>query len=198
MKTIFKQIALLALAIGLFTYCSTDILEEANLADSVTERIDIKITGDQDHFFYTQSIESDASIDLVSYDYYGNPSDVFGFEIRLEANRVLKVTIHNDGVTNPWEEVGMAYAVSTNQNQINKERYAIFEMIDSNGESQSFSSANNDNTSSSIINAFVIQEFNYNSKEILCRINNVNLFGIENSNGEIIVNGTFRGAVTFE
>ncbi len=196
MKNSIKNLIICALITTFFASCSTDI-EEINSANDVTERVDLKITGDQDQYIYEQSMESDASIDLVSFNFLGNPSNSFGFQVQLEANVVLNVAIYDVIAENPWNQVQSPFGVFAAQDINTKRRYAIFEMINSDGETQVFTSSVTNNNFLNI-DAFTIQEYDNNNKEILCKISDVKLFNTSNSDNYITINGTFRGAITFE
>ena len=196
MTTSIKNIFFFTLIVITFASCSTDGIEEIISANNVTERVDIKITGETDQYIYEENEQSDASIDLVDFESYGQVSNTFGFQVRLNGDKILNVTVQDDQVSNSWEQNGASYDVFAAQDLNDKSRYVIFELTDNSiGETRVYSS-NNINNSTAIINAFSIQEYNNNQKEILTRISHVDL--VEDNTGETItLNGTFRGAITF-
>ncbi|MEZ5023833.1 MAG: hypothetical protein R2728_11345 [Chitinophagales bacterium] len=72
-----KNLAL-ALITGLTllaTSCSTDEIAPTTDASKVMERIDIKIVGEDTEYFYNESLQAEASNDLVAYNFYGNQSE---------------------------------------------------------------------------------------------------------------------------
>lgn len=81
--------------------CTT---EDAVLTASsdVSERIDMVMEGSTVEQFFNQSDESDASQDLVRYNYYGNPSNKFDIKLQLDADRTLVFKLVNDAAVNPW------------------------------------------------------------------------------------------------
>ena len=195
MTTSIKNIILFAVIIIGFASCSTDGIEEIMSANNVTERVDIKITGDTHQYINEQSQESDATMDLVDFNFYGNTSNKFGFEVRLDNDLVLRITIQDDNMTSPWEQEGV-FDVFAAQELNDKTRFVIMDVIDNSiGEVKTYSS-NNISNSHAILNAFSIVEYNNTSKEILCRIDNVDL--VDNStDNTITINGTFKGAINF-
>ncbi len=196
MRESIKHIIIIAIIAGVFASCSTEI-EVTDTASQVTERVDIKISGDQNQFIYEQSMESDASTDLVNFEFLGNPSNKFGFEVKLEEDVVLKVTIYDVTAENPWTQVESPFGVFAAQENNTKRRYAIFQIMNSIGEMKMFSSSTTSNNFPNI-DAFTIQEYDNSKKEMLCRISNVKLFDESDTSNDITINGTFKGAITFE
>ncbi len=197
MTTSIKNIILFAVIAISFASCSTDGIEAIISADHVTERVDLLISGDNDEYIYEQSQQSDASIDLVDFNHFQSSSD-FSFEVRLSNDKTLNVILHDENSANPWSQEGIAFDVFAKQVLNDKSRYVTFEMIDNSiSETRTYTS-NHISNHHAILNAFSIQEYNYIDKEILCRMNDVQLIDINNSDNQLTLNGTFKGAITFE
>ena len=197
MKTSIKNIILFAFIAAAFASCSTDGIEPIASANDVIERVDIKITGSTNQYIYDESIQSDANIDLVDFDFSGNPSDNFGFVVQLGPDRILKVMTSDNYNPDHWTLTGQSFDVFAAQDIDDKYRYAIIEVIDRTGSEIKTYTTNRISNDHPVLHTFTIQNYSNDRKEILCRLDNATLVEAANTNNSITLNGTFKGAITF-
>lgn len=191
MTTSIKNIILFATIIIGMASCSNEAIEEVLSASSVTERVDIKISGDNELYINEQSKESDSNMDLVSFDNGGN---TFGFEVRLDNDQVLKITIQDNNMTNVARQAGSFNIVNVND-MADRSRFVVMDIEDASTEGVKTYSTNHMNNTNAIVDAFSIVDYNMNTKEILCKINNVEMK--DSNNNTIKIEGTFKGAINY-
>ncbi|MEZ5008532.1 MAG: hypothetical protein R2753_10335 [Chitinophagales bacterium] len=195
-----KNLAL-ALITGLTllaTSCSTDEIAPTTDASKVMERIDIKIVGEDTEYFYNESLQAEASNDLVAYNFYGNQSEKIDFIVKIDEFRTLVVKVSNKLNPNPWEVID-TYGTFTPQDQDDKYKHATIELIDNqNSENSKYVSNVGENIpQGGFLDVFRIEKYSVANKETLCRLKNIVLYQLEDPNNTIIIDGTFRGALTF-
>ena len=210
MKPFIKNYFIFFFIAGAFASCSTDGIEDFT-ALQVIERVDFTIStetltasneaevifNEPDIIISEESSESDASFDIVSYKYLGNPSFHFKFNIQLGRDRLMSVTIFDRYDANPWTHVGVGFDGFAKEDLNGQSRYVKIDVYTQENGAMNTFSTDYISHDEAIINAFTIENHNNYSKEITCRINDANL--VEQFSGEsIALNGTFTGAITFE
>ncbi len=165
----------------------------------VIERIDIKTVDSETHFYFQESIEENITTDLISFNYYGTPSNKIDFKIKLANDIILIVKLHNRKKTNPWEYDNESYGFFATQDLDNKYQYVTVEMINQeNFESPIYSSSIGIQSHlGGHLDVFRIENVDIQNKEIHCRINKMFLYKIGNPSKTMEINGTFRAALTF-
>jgi hypothetical protein len=145
---------------------------------------------------FNQSIEADNSTDLVTYNYYGSPSENFDFVINLENGYELTIKIFDAANRNPWLQVGQPYNIYPGEDLEDKLQYANVELRM--GDDQPAYATNLGNSIPRGIHLDVFKVIKNNGTEIQCRIRDMKLYKNIDPTQSITVNGTFVGAITFE
>lgn len=178
--------------------CTTDETAPMINVSKVMERVDIKIVGSTTEYFYNESLQEESANDLIDYKFYGNGSNKIDFIIKIDADRTITIKINNKLYPNPWE-INDSYGTFAPQDQDDKFKYVTIELTDSkNSETKTFVSNVGENIpQGGFLDVFRIEKFSTSDLETLCRINNLVLYQVENPTNSIVIDGTFRGALTF-
>ncbi|MEZ5004644.1 MAG: hypothetical protein R2730_16565 [Chitinophagales bacterium] len=178
--------------------CTSDDTVAVKKATDVMERIDMKIVGSETTYVYTESIQSETSNDLVDYNFYGNGSGKIDFVVRIDEHKTLTIKLINRLNMNPWE-ITDTYGSFAPQDQDDKFKYAVIELIDNeNTENSKFvSNAGENIPQGGFLDVFRIEKYSLKDMETLCRLNNIVLYQLDNPANSITIDGTFRGALTY-
>ncbi len=190
--------ALLFLMILFFASCCTDSVEAEADANEVLERIDIQVDGDLNLDVYKSSLEKDNVIDLIRYNYFGQASNGFEIKLALDLGYTLRIRMYHHQLSNIANQVNIPYDLHVTQELDDKLQYVIMDVQNSdNAEAPDYTSMVIGNQGV-FVNAFSIVDYNYMTKEVLCRINHVVLHNQFDYDRTINMVGTFRGAITFQ
>lgn len=198
MKTIISTLTMLLFAGLIFIFTSCNTLDDVdNIAISnVLERTDMTISGNVHYDDFNQSLQSDMSKDLITYNYFGDPSEKFDFKIHLANGNVLMIKIIDEEGINPWEQVGKPYNIYPSSELGDKLSYVQVYLFSSGDEVLYSDILNTDTPLGTSLDVFQIISSNDNG--ILCRMRDIKLYnGSTDADNSIIVNGTFVGALTF-
>ncbi len=196
MKLYLKQIPLLIALFAMMIACSDDI-DQIIMPEQVIERIDLKISGHSEMYVYEQSLQNKTENDLVDYNYHGPVSTNFDILIQLEDGYELKVRMYNIETINLTEEVGIPYDLFVTQDLDDKTKYVRMDVKNMVNEEAPLYTNSIVGNHGATLNAFSITSFDYPKKEILCRVNQVELRNNVEHEKTILINGTFKGAITF-
>ncbi len=190
--------AIIIASIALLPKCSVEDESFVN-TQQVMERIDMKIVGAETEYFYLSSLQGNTAEDLVDYNFYGQESSKIDFKVNLEQGKTLVVKLFNHEVAQPWEYDGESYGSFAPQDLNSKYKYVTFELLSGkNGEVASYVSNIAENfPQGGFLDVFRIEEYNLSKMEMLCRVNNITLYQINNPDNTITIDGTFRGSLTF-
>jgi hypothetical protein len=180
---------------GVYFGCNTDGGPADCLECGVLERTDITISGNFEQHFFETSLESDASNDLITYNYYGDAAHKIDFKIKLGDQNDLIVSIYDEESPRPWEQVNKPFHMYPTQVLDDKLSYVTFEFLNPEGGVAYASNDDNINLPGITLGVFFVTQFD--GVEIQCRIRDLNLLNTSNPDESILVNGTFVGAVTF-
>ncbi|MEZ5004645.1 MAG: hypothetical protein R2730_16570 [Chitinophagales bacterium] len=164
---------------------------------SVMERIDIKIVSQKTEFFNKESIQSDGSMDLVDFSIYDEQGKI-DYVINIDESKTLTIRVTNRLNPYPWEVVE-TYGTFAPQDQDDKYKYVIVELMDNNNSEHALYVSNvaENLPQGGFLDVFRIEKNHPNGVETLCRINNIVLYQIDNPTNSITIDGTFRGALSF-
>ena len=199
MKASTLKRATIALTLTLFAFTSCNTIDEATTTCAtcnIIERTDMIITGDIDHSEFNQSEQSDASTDLITYNFYGNPSEYFDFIIHLSNGNKLIIKAYDAERMNPWQQVGQPYNIYPLADQEDKLSYVNVELRTSANEP--IYATNLDLSTPPAISLDVFKLLQNDGETIQARLRDMTLYSVTNPNNTISINGTFVGAVTFE
>jgi hypothetical protein len=198
MKTLpFKsktQTLLAVLALFVITSCSTDPLPSPAL--NVTERIDMIAEGDLQLEEFRQNDELDASDDLITFNYFGNPAENIDFVLHLSNGYRLVLTVYDAERMNPWEQVGQPYNIYPVADEEDKLSFVRAELLTSANEPLFTSNQGPGVPPGIALDVFKIMKFDGNL--IQARMRDMTLYNAGNAEKSIRINGTFVGAITFE
>ena len=159
------------------------------------ERTDIAISGDMNMSNFTQSMESDDTRDLITYKYYGNPSQHIEFVIELNDGYELRLKVYDAINNNPWEQVGQPYNIYPGEDLEDKLQYVNAELRYLDDTPGFATNMGNSIPPGIFLNKFKIIE--NDGVQIKCKINDMILYKNVDPSKTIHVNGTFVGAITF-
>ena len=188
----------LFILLSILTSCSNDESDPLiNCPECVViERTDIEISGEMAIHDFEQSIQEDAALDLVTYNYHGDPSVDFDYLVALSNGYELIIRVHDAANTNPWEQVNQPYNIYPQSELENKLMYTTIELRTSANEPLYSSNLNGTSPPATYLDVFRVVKFD--GLTLQARIRDVVLYKYNNANKEVIINGTFIGAVTFE
>ena len=196
MTSILKKTLSICLVAAVAFACSNNI-EAVKLAEDVIERVDIKITGSTEMYIYNQSAEGSTEINLVDYNYTGENSHHFDFVIQLESGYEMKVNLYDQNHTNLFERVGIPYDLFVTQDLDDKTKYVVMHIESSISAEVAEYTSNVEGNHGTSINAFSILAYDPINMEILCRVDNVELYNPFNIQELVTVNGTFKGFISY-
>ena len=179
---------------GVYQSCTSDPVTECREC-FIEERIDIAVTGNVEEYYFESSLESDNSVDLVSYNYYGEQANKIDFKVNIGSGNVLIISIYDEENTRPWEQVGKPWNMYPSQDLDDRLSYVTIEFLNTEGGVAYSSNGENIDLPGIILGVFFITA--YDGVEIQCRIRDMNLLNTSYPDQNIVVNGTFVGAVTF-
>jgi len=190
----FLLLTVLALS---FASCSTVEVPESAACPScnVMERTDLAITGEMEIQNFDQSVESDPTLDLIRYNYYGSPSESFDFVINLDNGYELTIKVYDATNHNPWEQVGQPYNIYPGEDLEDKLQYVNVELRM--GDDLPAYATNLGSSVPQGIHLDVFKVIRNSGTEIQCRIRDMKLYKNIDPAQTITINGTFIGAVTF-
>lgn len=197
MRTNLSHRAILVLfwVIIIFTSCNT-LEEKINDAiPNIVERTDITISGNLNYEDFNQSVESDLTSDLVTYNYYGDSSENFDFIIHLANGYQLLIEMVDGERMNPWEQVGQPYNIYPPTVLEDKLTFVHAYLFSSIGELLYSDSPDSFTPKGTTLDVFKITSSNHNS--IRCRMRNMTMYYGAGSKNSITINGTFVGALIF-
>ena len=183
--------------LGIAISCNTSetCADLGNCPNLTLERTDIQITGDLE-IWDNQIIEDGQSVPgPVNFNFYGDPSDKFDFQIDLEQGYSLIIRMVNKIIPNPWEQVDVSYTAYPGQDLSLNLRYVTAELRFGN-DAPAYSTNLSGNINPGVSqNAFWITS--YDGNQIRARIKELTLIhNIQNSR-EIEINGTFVAVADF-
>ena len=189
----------LVAAIILFSAtCSTSSIEDMANAQNVSERIDLKLTGEVEMDINEQSLQGDVSRDLINY-VISSPAEEINFTVELSSEYNLAIRMYNRDLISLSQQIGLGYEIydtHVTQELDDKSKYVIISLQDDkDGEISNYTSMVIGNHGVQV-NAFTVDEYDFFTKEMLCRLNNVTLRNQNNSQETINIIGTFRAAIT--
>jgi len=163
---------------------------------NVSEQTNIQISGDLTIVDFTESLQNDASNDLISYDFYGDPSTNFNFIIQLQSGWKLTIELFDDNGGNPWTQVGQGFNAYPGKDLNEFDRYAQISLTKG-SESLGYST----NPGSGIAPATHFGVFKVTmltENEIQGRLRDLMLYKVGSPSATLNINGTFVGAVTYQ
>jgi len=173
--------------------CSTTSEDALVLID--TERTDLVISGDLELEDFN-SASANSQNDLVSFNYYGNPSANFDFVVHLENGYTLTIMMHDASRMNPWQQVGQPYNIYPGQDLDDKLYYTNITLKNGDGITK-YSTNEDDNIPSGYL-LDVFKVIKNDGNQIQCRVRDMILYCQNNPQKTIHINGTFVGVNTFE
>lgn len=162
---------------------------------SVTEKVDYNISGEFNYSDDLESLESDKSLDLVTYKTYDEEVGIITFNLNLANGHMLKLHIFSATSLTPWEQVDVPYNIYPTQDLEDKTEFLIAEYYVGTEIPAYVSNLGVNYPPGAILEAFKITYFD--GLEIHCRMQELQLFKILDLTKTIEINGTFVGAVTF-
>jgi hypothetical protein len=141
-------------------------------------------------------MQSDPSADLITYNFYGNPSEHFDFIMNLENGNKLVIKVYDAERMNPWEQVNQPYNIYPQSELEDKLSYTNVELRTSANEPIYATNLNNTAPQGTYLDVFKVVDFD--GATIQCRLRDMTLYSGSNPDKTITINGTFVGAVTFE
>ena len=187
------------LALALSTLCFYTLISCSSNEDAIQltpiERTDISIQGDMQLESFQQNTNGEAGTDLVSFVYYGIPSDRFDYIVQISSDLKLIIKIYDGINQNPWVQVGQPYNIYPGQDLEDKLQYAKVEIRTSSNEPRYTSNDGNVLPQGALLDVFqVVQN---DGAYIQCRIRDMELFHQVHPERSITINGTFIGALDF-
>ena len=192
METSSKLTALIILLVA-FSSCISDPFPEE--AQSIMERTDIVVSGDIQQENFAIANQGDGANDLVSFNYYGNPSEKIDFIVNLDNGNSLFIEVYDAQNLNPWEQIDLAYNIYPGQDLDDKLYYTNIIYANADG-SCAYSTNFNDNIPPGIF-IDVFKVIKNDGNQIQCRIRDMILYKTEDVGKTIHLNGTFIGAMNF-
>ena len=191
-----NSISILVLAMSfmmLFSSCSN---EEASLIspEDVLSRIDIVIESNnaEQHYFMQQQPGSSDLLDVL----HRSHSSCVDFTISISDNEKLVFSITDQMNSELWTRVGHGYSLFASQDMDDKREWVVSELRKTGGELVGTSHIGEEYPRGTYLDVFKIVEFNPVTNEILCRLENFPLVKL-NDNSPMMINGSFRGNVSF-
>ncbi|MEZ5008530.1 MAG: hypothetical protein R2753_10325 [Chitinophagales bacterium] len=169
-----------------------------NDASKVMERLDLKIVSHRTEHIYKESMQNDGWIDLVDYSFYNDEEGKIDFVINIDDSKTITVRVTNRLNPNPYEVLD-TYGTFAPQDQDDKYKYVTVEFMDNtNAENTVYISNLSENLpQGGFLDVFRIEKYSVRDMQILCRLNNIVLYQLNNPEKTITIDGTFRGALTF-
>ncbi len=179
----------------IFAFCSCSTTSEDALTLVDTERIDMIISGDIELEDFNAA-SANSQNDLVSFNYYGNPSENFDFVVHLDNGYTLTIMMHDASRMNPWQQVGQPYNIYPGQDLDDKLYYTNITLKNGEGITKYSTNECDDIPPGYLLDVFKVIKNDGN--QIQCRVRDMTLYCQNDPHKPIHINGTFVGVNTFE
>ncbi|MCP4122702.1 MAG: hypothetical protein GY751_13190 [Bacteroidetes bacterium] len=163
---------------------------------NISEQTNIQISGDLTIVDFTESLQNDASNDLISYDFYGDPSTNFNFIIQLQSGWKLTIELFDDNSGNPWIQVGQGFNAYPGKDLKVYDRYTRISLTKG---SESLGYSTNPGSGIAPTTLFgVFKVTMLTENEIQGRLRDLVLYKVGSPAATLNIDGTFVGAVTYQ
>ncbi|MEZ5008533.1 MAG: hypothetical protein R2728_11350 [Chitinophagales bacterium] len=193
MRKLTLQIATTLLLSLMIVSCSEDTpIEEIK----VTEFTNLKVEGDLDFIDIQTSEQSDASKDLVYYNYQASYTKTLTFNINLENGHIFSIKILHENLDKVWE-TPTNYPIYPASDTSSHWKYCVAQYQISAESPSYFTHLGSTFPKGTDIDAFEIESYDDQNKIIRCRVRDMVLYKNTNASESLTINGTFVGAAVF-